>query len=83
MVTDVEKKLRRLVDMALCLARKWWRPAACIALVLSFFVNFVYIPYLTQTPINPVDWAAAVAALTAAFAVREWGKFKGVSNNDD
>lgn len=64
-------------DMALCLVRKWWRPVACIGIAGGCMVNLVVIPLGKWEVPNMAEAAAFVTAVTAAFAVREWGKTKG------
>lgn len=57
--------------------RVWWRPMSCIGIAGGLLVNAIYLPLATGTPISLTDFAAAVTACAAAFAVREWGKLKG------
>lgn len=54
-------------DMALCFARKWWRPAICIGMAGSILVNGIALPLMTRTYPDLVGLAAVVAAL-APFA---------------
>lgn len=58
---------------------KMWRPITCLWISASVFVNGVYIPLMKSEPADMVALAALITAVTAAFAVREWGKIKGVA----
>lgn len=68
-------------NAALCLVRKWWRPFSCIGLAASVWVNLVLIPWWSGKPIEFDKASAFVAAVVAAFAVREWGKVRGVKED--
>jgi hypothetical protein len=67
----------RWQEAALCFVRKWWRPVTCIGIAGGALVNLIIIPLGRWEVPNMAEAAAYVAAATAAFAVREWGKFKG------
>lgn len=69
--------IRRAQEVALCVVRKWWRPATCIGIAGTLIVNGVIVPLRTGQVPDMNAMAAFVAAATAAFAVREWGKHKG------
>ena len=71
-------KIMQLQEIALCVVRKWWRPIACIGIAGTVWVNGVMIPLMTKTTPDLTGLAALVTAVAAAFAVREWGKIKGV-----
>jgi len=70
---SIMTRAMRAQEVALCVVRKWWRPATCIGIAGGALVNLVIIPLKTWTV---PDMAAAAAA---AFAVREWGKAKGTA----
>lgn len=58
--------------------RVWWRPVSCIGIAAGVFVNAIYIPLKSGVPLEPTGFAAIIASLATVFAVREWGKIKGV-----
>lgn len=66
-------------EIALCFVRNWWRPVTCIGIAGGSLVNLVIIPLVKWEVPNMAEAAAYVAAATAAFAVREWGKINGSS----
>lgn len=70
--------LMRAQEIALCLIRKWWRPLTCVGIAGSMIVHGVVLPLLTRSHPDLTGLAALVTACAAAFAVREWGKTKGV-----
>jgi len=73
------QKLLAVQEVALCFVRKWWRPATCIGIAGGAIVNLIVIPiYRWEVP-DMTAAAAYVAAATAAFGVREWGKYKGTA----
>lgn len=67
--------------VALCVIRKWWRPITCIWIAGTMAVHGVILP-LKGTPTDLTGLSLLVTATAGAFAVREWGKIKGVANND-
>ena len=67
----------KALEVALCFIRKAWRPVTCAAIAGGAVVNLVLIPLATFTVPDMAAAAAYIAAATAAFAVREWGKIKG------
>lgn len=75
----LKQRLLAAQGVALCLVRKWWRPATCIGIAGGAIVNLVIIPLVNWQVPNMAEAAAYVTAATAAFAVREWGKAKGTA----
>ena len=69
----------RAQEAALCLVRKWWRPVTCIGIAGSVVTNGIVIPLMKRDAVDLAGLAALITAATAAFAVREWGKFKGTA----
>lgn len=72
-------------DWFLTRIRKWWRPLACVAIAMTMFVHGILVPvfllfYKNQYFSDLTGLAALITAITAAFAVREWGKAKGVKD---
>ena len=66
--------------VALCVIRKWWRPITCIWIAGTMAVHGVILP-LMGTPTDLTGLSLLVTAIAGAFAVREWGKIKGVSSD--
>lgn len=66
-------------NLLLRAVRKWWRPITCIAMAGSVYVHGVYLPMKTLQPADLIGLTGLITAVVAAFAVREWGKSKGVA----
>lgn len=84
---SVKQRLLAAEKVALCVIRKWWRPITCIWIAGTMAVHGVIVPLLTVfreggSPADLTGLSLLVTATAGAFAVREWGKIKGVSNND-
>lgn len=67
--------------VALCVIRKWWRPLTCVWIAGTMAVHGVVLP-LMGTVTDLTGLSLLVTATAGAFAVREWGKIKGVSYDD-
>jgi ABC-type glycerol-3-phosphate transport system permease component len=72
---------------ALAVIRRWWRPATCIWIAGTMAVHGVVIPLVMliahgQMPTDLTGLSLLVTATAAAFAVREYGKVKGVADDD-
>lgn len=79
---DIERWKNRALatqEIALCVVRKWWRPAICVGLVGSVWVNLVIIPYQKGQPIEFASASAFVGSIVAAFGVRAFEKWKGLA----
>lgn len=74
------QKINHAMDIGLCLIRKWWRPITCVGIAGSVLVHGVILPLMTKQSTDLTGFSALVAAATAAFAVREWGKSKGTAD---
>lgn len=77
-----------LEQKALRAIRRWWRPVTCIWLAGTMGVHGVILPAFMffrhgQMPTDLTGLSLLVTAIAAAFAVREWGKIKGVSDDVD
>lgn len=70
---------KTIQSAALHLVQKWWRPACCLGFVAALFVHGVWLPVSTQKPADLTGLSTLIAAITAAFAVREVGKRWGTS----
>lgn len=75
----IRKTLTRLQACALETIRRWWRPLSCVGIAGGAIVNLVVIPLVNWEVPNMAEAAAYVAAMTAAFAVREVGKHWGTA----
>ena len=71
--------INTFLNIPLCFIRKWWRPLTCVWISASVLVNGVWLPLKSGTPADMVALAGLITAVTAAFAVREWGKIKGTA----
>lgn len=72
---------------ALCIIRKWWRPLTCVWIAGTMAVHGVVLPVLVylkagETPTDLSGLSLLVTSIAAAFAVREYGKVKGVDQDD-
>jgi len=73
--------------VALCVIRKWWRPVTCVWIAGTMAVHGVIVPLYRlfkhdEMPSTDLTGLSLlVTAIAGAFAVREWGKIKGVSDN--
>lgn len=70
----------RIIDAFVCFVRKLWRPMALCGVATATWVNCVYLPLKTGTPLELEKGAAWIAALGALSWVREWGKSKGAND---
>ena len=73
------QKINEVLDIILCLIRKWWRPITCVGIAGSVIVHGVVLPLITKQSPDLTGLAALITAASAAFAVREWGKTKGTA----
>lgn len=72
---------------ALGFIRRWWRPVTCIWLAGTMAVHGVILPAFMffmhgQMPTDLTGLSLLVTATAGAFAVREWGKAKGVADDN-
>lgn len=82
MFAELLKRLKALEASALAAIRKWWRPATCLWLSLTMLVHGVVLPLWRffrtgELSTDLLALSALVTSITAAFAVREWGKAHG------
>lgn len=84
---SLKDRLLAFEATALCVIRKWWRPVTCVWIALTMAVHGVVVPlYMLfrhdQMPSTDLTGLSLlVTAIAGAFAVREWGKIKGVSGD--
>jgi hypothetical protein len=74
------ENINKIMDIALCLIRKWWRPITCVGIAGSVMVHGVILPLMIKQSSDLTGLAALITAAAAAFAVREWGKIKGTAD---
>lgn len=84
---SLKDRLLAFEKVALCVIRKWWRPITCLWLAGTMAVHGVILPLLVfvrkgELGTDLTGLSLLVTATASAFAVREWGKVKGVSGND-
>jgi hypothetical protein len=75
-----------LETKALAVIRRWWRPVTCIWLAGTMCVHGVVLPAFMffrhgEMPTDLTGLSLLVTATAGTFAVREWGKIKGVSDD--
>ena len=58
--------------------RVWWRPATCVGIAGGVIINAVVLPLSKNEAMDLTGFAAVIASCATIFAVREWGKIKGV-----
>lgn len=85
-MSGLKERLLAAEKVVLCVARKWWRPVTCVWIAATMAVHGVVVPlYMLlkhgQAPTDLAALAALVGSISAAFAVREWGKAKGTNDN--
>lgn len=66
---------------ALAAIRRWWRPLTCLWIAGTMAVHGVVLPLMGKDT-DLTGLSLLVTATAGAFAVREWGKIKGVANDD-
>ena len=78
---SLKQRLLAAEKVALCVIRKWWRPVTCIWIAGTMAVHGVILPLMGKDT-DLTGLSLLVSAVAAAFAVREFGKIKGVSESD-
>ena len=84
---NLKERLLAAEKVCLCVIRKWWRPITCIWIAGTMAVHGVIVPLyrlLKHDEMPSTDLTGLsllVTAIAGAFAVREWGKIKGASND--
>lgn len=69
---------REFEQGALKRIRVWWRPATCIGIAGGVIINAIVLPLMKNEATELTGFAAVIASCATIFAVREWGKIKGV-----
>lgn len=75
-------RMERVMDIALCLIRKWWRPITCVGIAMTMFVHGIIVPMYrliqgNDTITDLSGLSLLITSIAGTFAVREWGKTKG------
>lgn len=78
----LKERIFAVEKAALCVIRKWWRPLTCLWIATTMAVHGVILPLFMGKDTDLTGLSLLVTSCAGAFAVREWGKVKGVSNND-
>lgn len=65
------------------LARRWWRPVTCIWISATMAVHGVILPLFYAKDTDLTGLSLLVTACAGAFAVREWGKTKGLKDDGE
>lgn len=84
---NLKDRLLAFEKTALCVIRKWWRPVTCVWIALTLAVHGVLAPayvLITTGQLPATDLTGLsllVTAIAGAFAVREFGKIKGVTDD--
>ena len=75
------ERLKAIERGALKLIRRWWRPLTCVWIAGTMAVHGVILPLMGNVT-DLTGLSLLVTATAGAFAVREWGKVKGISDAD-
>jgi len=77
---SLKDRILAIEEVALCVVRKWWRPATCIWIAGTMAVHGVVLPLMGKDT-DLTGLSLLVTAIAGAFAVREWGKAKAKGND--
>lgn len=77
----LRERLKAFENGALVFIRKWWRPATCVWIAGTMAVHGVILP-LQGNVTDLTGLSLLVTATAGAFAIREWGKVKGINDAD-
>lgn len=79
--------ISKIDDFTLRHIRKWWRPVTCIFIAGTMFVHGIAIPVFNMfsngSATDLTGLSLLVTAIAGAFAVREWGKIKGITDGSE
>lgn len=75
----LKERLKAWEKTALKLIRTWWRPLTCLWIMGTMAVHGVILPWLGKDT-DLTGLSLLVTACAGAFAVREWGKVKGLTD---
>ena len=74
------KRIETIERGSLKLIRRWWRPLTCVWIAGTMAVHGVILPLMGNVT-DLTGLSLLVTATAGAFAVREFGKIKGVSDD--
>ena len=74
------KRLETIERGSLKLIRRWWRPLTCVWIAGTMAVHGVILPLMGNVT-DLTGLSLLVTATAGAFAVREFGKIKGMSDD--
>ena len=77
----IKERLKAFEKGALVFIRRWWRPITCVWIAGTMAVHGVILP-MQGKETDLTGLSLLVTATAGAFAVREWGKAKGISDAD-
>ena len=77
----LRERLKAFEKGALVLIRRWWRPITCVWIAGTMAVHGVILPLMGNVT-DLTGLSLLVTATAGAFAVREWGKVKGINDAD-
>ena len=63
------ENINKIMDIALCLIRKWWRPITCVGIAGSVMVHGVILPLMIKQSSDLTGLAALITAAAAAFTI--------------
>ena len=75
------ERLSAIERGSLKLIRRWWRPLTCVWIAGTMAVHGVVLPLMGNVT-DLTGLSLLVTATAGAFAVREWGKTKGIIDAD-
>lgn len=78
---NIKATFRLIERETLRIIRRWWRPISCVWIAGTIAVHGVILPLMgKETDLTGLSFL--VTATAGAFAVREFGKIKGVTDAD-
>ena len=78
---SLKEKFLKIESVTLGIIRRWWRPITCVWIAGTMAVHGVILP-LAGRSTDLTGLSLLVTAIAGAFAVREWGKIKGVDDGN-
>lgn len=78
---NIKTVFRSFERETLRIIRRWWRPVSCIWIAGTIAVHGVILPLMGKET-DLTGLSLLVTATAGAFAVREFGKIKGVTDAD-
>lgn len=75
-----KRRVLNVINAFVCFVRKLWRPLSLMGVMAGTWVNCVYLPLKTGTPVELEKGAAWIVALGGLSWIREWGKTKGLKD---